>query len=52
MATSLQFGRWLGPIRQYLLARSYSAHPFPGARVIEGLGLGEEFLGPLSQGGE
>jgi hypothetical protein len=49
MATTLRFGRFFKPLRQYLVARSYSAHPFPSARVIEGLGSGDDFLGPLSR---
>jgi hypothetical protein len=41
-------GRLFEPLRQFLVARSYSAHPFPSARVVECLGSGEDFLGPLS----
>jgi hypothetical protein len=48
MATALRFGRTFEPVGQFLVARSYSAHPFPSARVIEGLGSDEDFLGPLS----
>jgi hypothetical protein len=38
-------GRLFEPLRQFLVARSYSEHPFPSARVIEGFGSGEDFLG-------
>jgi hypothetical protein len=48
MATALRFGRSFEPFRQFLVARGYSSHPFPSARVIEGLGSGEDSLGPLS----
>jgi hypothetical protein len=38
-------GRLFEPLRQYFVARSYSSQ---SARVIEGLGSGEDSLGPLS----
>jgi hypothetical protein len=41
--------RLFEPLGQFLVARGYSEHPFPSARVIEGLGSSADFLGAFSR---
>jgi hypothetical protein len=41
--------RLFEPLRQLLVVRSYSAHPFPSTRVLERRSFDQDFLGAVSR---